>query len=134
MKRGTTLMALEVETGAHEPDRSPSETPRKVHEGTHASKSPGAGTSNAQAGPIPALNADRDVQDHAAQTAVSTDLSTVREITVWILRGVSFQLAVDRGLASWKLTPLISGTVLGKLSLPGKPPPPAIGLLLAPLS
>ena len=38
--------------------------------------------------------------------------STVREITVRILRGVSFQLAVDRGLASWKLTPLISRTVL----------------------
>ncbi len=75
MKRGTTLMALEVETGAHEPDRSPSRAPSEGPRGTHASKSPGAGTSDA-AGPIPALNADRDVQDHAAQTAVSTDLSS----------------------------------------------------------
>ena len=39
-------------------------------------------------------------------------LSTVREITVRFPRGVSFQLAVGGGTASWKLTPLISRTVL----------------------
>ena len=42
-------------------------------------------------------------------------LSTVREITVRCLRGVSFQLAGESGLASWKLTPLVSRTVLRRL-------------------
>jgi len=38
--------------------------------------------------------------------------STFREITVRFVRGVSFQLAADSGIASWKFTPLISRTVL----------------------
>jgi hypothetical protein len=42
-------------------------------------------------------------------------LSTVREITVRLSCGVSFQLAVDGRTASWKLTPLIPRTVLRTL-------------------
>ena len=41
-------------------------------------------------------------------------LGIVREIAVRFLRGVSFQLAVHRGIASWKLTPLVSRTVLSR--------------------
>ncbi len=41
-------------------------------------------------------------------------LSTVREITVRFFRGVSFQLAGDNGIASWKLTPLVSRTLLSR--------------------
>ena len=37
--------------------------------------------------------------------------STDRGVTVRYFRGVSFQLAVERGIASWKLTPLVSRTV-----------------------
>lgn len=41
-------------------------------------------------------------------------LGTAREIAVRFFRGVSFQLAVDRGFASWKLTPLVAWlTVIG---------------------
>jgi hypothetical protein len=36
-----------------------------------------------------------------------TRVSNVREIAVRLLRGVSFQLAGDQGIASWKLTPLV---------------------------
>ncbi len=39
-------------------------------------------------------------------------VSTVRETTVRFSRGVSFQLAADVSIASWKLTPRISRTVL----------------------
>jgi hypothetical protein len=39
-------------------------------------------------------------------------LSIVREMTVPFFRGVSFQLAGDHGIASWKLAPLVSRTML----------------------
>ena len=122
-------MALEVERGPTsriEAQAEPEEGPR----GTHASKSPGAGTSN-RGRPNTGSERGSGCPGSRRTDRGFDDLSTVRGIIDAPWRKL---VAVDRGLASWKLTPLISGTVLGKLSLTGKPPPPAIGLLLAPLS
>jgi hypothetical protein len=41
-------------------------------------------------------------------------LSITPELAVRFSRGVSFQLAADTGIASWKLTPLISEAYPGR--------------------
>ncbi len=45
-------------------------------------------------------------------------LGTVREATVRFVRGVSFQLAADSRVASWKLTPLVLRMALTRLRIP----------------
>jgi hypothetical protein len=53
--------------------------------------------------------------DSRIKTGWRSMIELLREITVRCFRGVSFQLAAGSGSASWKLTPLVSRTMLSLL-------------------